>query len=171
MQWKPTRRTVVGALTATVASPLVARAQGNPVRIGVLAPLTGGGGPYGPNIVKASKLAAEQINKSGGILGGRMIELFVEDDETPLRQDHAFQSDTGQGQAILPRGTQHEFAGVEAEQLARDALPAGEARLVNDAGAEGRRGRGGHADEGDPFGGDVGGRVGGGEAELAVAHA
>ena len=82
MQWKPTRRTVVGALTATVASPLVARAQGNPVRIGVLAPLTGGGGPYGPNIVKASKLAAEQINKAGGILGGRMIELFVEDDET-----------------------------------------------------------------------------------------
>lgn len=82
MQWKPTRRTVVGALTATVASPFVARAQGNPVRIGVLAPLTGGGGPYGPNIVKASKLAAEQINKAGGILGGRMIELFVEDDET-----------------------------------------------------------------------------------------
>lgn len=82
MQWKPTRRIVVGALTATVASPFVARAQGSPVRIGVLAPLTGGGGPYGPNIVKASKLAAEQINRAGGILGGRMIELFVEDDET-----------------------------------------------------------------------------------------
>lgn len=82
MQWKPTRRVVVGGLTATLASPFVARAQGNPIRIGVLAPLTGGGGPYGPNIVKASKLAAEQINKAGGILGGRMIELFVEDDET-----------------------------------------------------------------------------------------
>ena len=48
----------------------------------MLAPLTGGGGPYGADIVKASKLAADQINAAGGVLGGRKIELFVEGDET-----------------------------------------------------------------------------------------
>ncbi len=79
----PSRRAVVGGLTFALAAPYVSSAHAaDPIRIGVLAPLTGGGGPYGPNIVKASKLAADEINKSGGILSGRMIEIFAEDDET-----------------------------------------------------------------------------------------
>ncbi|HEY0569976.1 MAG TPA: ABC transporter substrate-binding protein [Enterovirga sp.] len=83
MRWSPSRRAVVGGLAATALSPFVVRAQsGEPIRFGVLAPLTGGGGPYGEDIVKASRLAADEINRSGGILGGRRIELFVEDDET-----------------------------------------------------------------------------------------
>ena len=83
MIWCPSRRAVVGGLTFTAAVPYISRANAaDPIRIGVLAPLTGGGGPYGANIVKASKLAAEEINKAGGILDGRMIEIFAEDDET-----------------------------------------------------------------------------------------
>lgn len=83
MNWKPSRRIVLGGLAASALSPVFARAQAHdPIRIGVLAPLTGGGGPYGPGIVKAAKLAAEEINEAGGLLGGRRLELFVEDDET-----------------------------------------------------------------------------------------
>lgn len=77
------RRGLLGGLAALPFIPQIAAAQsGEPIRIGVLAPLTGGGGPYGPAIVKASKLATEAINQAGGLLGGRKIELFVEDDET-----------------------------------------------------------------------------------------
>ena len=77
------RRRLMGGIAALPFTPYLARAQANePIRIGVLAPLTGGGGPYGADIVKASKLAADQINAAGGVLGGRKIELFVEDDET-----------------------------------------------------------------------------------------
>lgn len=77
------RRSLLGGLAALPLTPYLAGAQSNePIRIGVLAPLTGGGGPYGPTIVQAAKLAAEEINKAGGVLGGRTIELFVEDDET-----------------------------------------------------------------------------------------
>jgi branched-chain amino acid transport system substrate-binding protein len=73
----------MGGIAALPFAPYLANAQANePIRIGVLAPLTGGGGPYGADIVKASKLAADQINAAGGVLGGRKIELFVEDDET-----------------------------------------------------------------------------------------
>src|SRR6201992_1880554 len=77
------RRLLIGGMAALPFAPYLANAQtSEPIRIGVLAPLTGGGGPYGADIVKASKLAADQINAAGGVLGGRKIELFVEDDET-----------------------------------------------------------------------------------------
>ena len=77
------RRSLLAGVSALPFVPHLAHAQASePIRIGVLAPLTGGGGPYGADIVKASKLAADQINAAGGVLGGRKIELFVEDDET-----------------------------------------------------------------------------------------
>ena len=68
------RRLLMGGMAALPFTPYLANAQANePIRIGVLAPLTGGGGPYGADIVKASKLAADQINAAGGVLGGRKI--------------------------------------------------------------------------------------------------
>lgn len=77
------RRSLVVGVGVLPFTRVLALAQaGEPIRIGVLAPLTGGGGPYGADIVKASKLAADQINGAGGVLGGRKVELFVEDDET-----------------------------------------------------------------------------------------
>ena len=77
------RRSLMAGISALPFAPCLVNAQASePIRIGVLAPLTGGGGPYGADIVKASKLAADQINAAGGVLGGRKIELFVEDDET-----------------------------------------------------------------------------------------
>ena len=77
------RRSLLAGISVLPFVPHLAHAQASePIRIGVLAPLTGGGGPYGADIVKASKLAADQINAAGGVLGGRKIELFVEDDET-----------------------------------------------------------------------------------------
>ena len=83
MSYMISRRTLMGGIAALPFAPHVVRAQANePIRIGVLAPLTGGGGPYGADIVKASKLAADEINGVGGVLGGRKIELFIEDDET-----------------------------------------------------------------------------------------
>jgi branched-chain amino acid transport system substrate-binding protein len=83
MTFAISRRSLVAGAAALPFVPYFANAQAtDPIRIGVLAPLTGGGGPYGVDIVKASKLAADQINAAGGVLGGRKIELFVEDDET-----------------------------------------------------------------------------------------
>ena len=83
MSFGISRRTLMSSIATLPFAPHIARAQANePIRIAVLAPLTGGGGPYGADIVKASKLAADEINSVGGVLGGRKIELFVEDDET-----------------------------------------------------------------------------------------
>ncbi len=68
-----------GALAG--AATLPARAQGAPIRIGMIVPLTGSGGPYGPVMAKAVKAVAEEINAAGGVLG-RKLEILVEDDQT-----------------------------------------------------------------------------------------
>ncbi len=52
-----------------------------PVRIGALTPLTGGGAVYGTSMVRTYQLVADEINKAGGILG-RKIQIFTEDTQT-----------------------------------------------------------------------------------------
>lgn len=50
----------------------------NTVKFGVLLPFTGAAGPYGPPVTNGAKLAVEQINAAGGILG-KKVELVVRD--------------------------------------------------------------------------------------------
>jgi branched-chain amino acid transport system substrate-binding protein len=62
-------------------SGLFAQAKKSPIKIGVVADKTGGLAAYGYSHEKVIKAAAARINKAGGI-GGRQIELFVEDTES-----------------------------------------------------------------------------------------
>lgn len=83
-----TRRKALKLLGAAAASPLaapflnLAHAQSAPIPIGVALPMTGNAGAYGPDMAEAAKRTAERINKAGGILGGRKLELFIEDSES-----------------------------------------------------------------------------------------
>jgi len=72
-----------GAALVTGSSLLVpaSRAQGAPLRLGVLTPLTGAGGYDGPRMLRAMQLVATEVNAAGGVLG-RQIELVVEDSQT-----------------------------------------------------------------------------------------
>ncbi|KAI3592078.1 ABC transporter, substrate-binding protein (cluster 4, leucine/isoleucine/valine/benzoate) (plasmid) [Cupriavidus sp. U2] len=73
-----------GVGAAALALPTLSLAQDNgPIRIGILAPLSGGGGAYGAGMANAARKAADYINsQAGGLLGGRKIEILVEDDES-----------------------------------------------------------------------------------------
>jgi branched-chain amino acid transport system substrate-binding protein len=78
------RRTLLAgsaALAAAAWSPRRATAQGAPIRLGTLTPLTGAGGSYGPSMRKAIEWVASEVNGAGGVLG-RKIELVSEDDQT-----------------------------------------------------------------------------------------
>ena len=55
---------------------------GDTVKIGVVAPLTGPAALYGEQVEAGAKLAAKLINEEGGILGGKQIELVIEDDQS-----------------------------------------------------------------------------------------
>ncbi|MCG5237224.1 ABC transporter substrate-binding protein [Xanthobacter oligotrophicus] len=68
-----------GVVTLTAAAPALAADE--TIKIGLLAPLTGTGGPYGKEEEDAAKAAVAHINAAGGVLG-RKLELFVADDET-----------------------------------------------------------------------------------------
>jgi ABC-type branched-subunit amino acid transport system substrate-binding protein len=77
------RRVLAGAAAAAagMVSPALVRAQGAPLVLGVLTPLTGAGGFDGPRMLKAMQAVAAEVNAAGGVIG-RQIELVVEDDQT-----------------------------------------------------------------------------------------
>jgi PAS domain S-box-containing protein len=49
------------------------------VKLGLMPPLTGLVGLYGTEIVRAGRIACQEVNESGGVLG-RLLELVIEDD-------------------------------------------------------------------------------------------
>ena len=77
------RTTLLGAslLPAAAVAQTLAPQDSGPIRIGVLVPLTGAGGPYGPAEATVAKSVADEVNGHGGVLG-RPVEIVVEDDAT-----------------------------------------------------------------------------------------
>lgn len=67
---------VVAAFYLTQTGP----ATGGTVKVGLIAPLTGGLAEHGLDMKQAAILAVDEINKQGGILG-RKVELVIEDTE------------------------------------------------------------------------------------------
>jgi branched-chain amino acid transport system substrate-binding protein len=74
-------RRAVLALMAAAAVPLAA-AQGNsePIRLGVMLPLTGPAALAGTSIMEGIQFAADEANAKGGV-NGRKVQLFIENDE------------------------------------------------------------------------------------------
>jgi hypothetical protein len=70
-----------GALAFAGFAPAIVRAQGEPLQIGVLTPLTGAGGFDGPRMAKAMQAVIDEVNGNGGLLGRKLV-LVVEE---PLR--------------------------------------------------------------------------------------
>ena len=80
-----TRRTVIASAAAAAALPsfgILNRARAaDTIKIGVTSPLTGAAAEVGRIQLNSLKLAAEEVNAAGGVLG-RQVELIIEDDQT-----------------------------------------------------------------------------------------
>jgi branched-chain amino acid transport system substrate-binding protein len=77
---------VLAAALATTAAllapaPVAAGGGNEPVKLGVLAILSGPIGEVGQDAIRGAELAVERINDGGGVLGGRDLELVVADDQ------------------------------------------------------------------------------------------
>lgn len=68
-------------LAAAVALAAFAAQAADPIKIGMVAPLTGPAAESGRFQTQGAKLALDEINKAGGVLG-RPLELTIEDDQT-----------------------------------------------------------------------------------------
>jgi ABC-type branched-subunit amino acid transport system substrate-binding protein len=66
---------------AVLGMPRILRAA-DPIKVGVLQPLSGGLEVLGRQGVQGTQLALEEANGAGGVLGGRMFEMVVADDKT-----------------------------------------------------------------------------------------
>jgi branched-chain amino acid transport system substrate-binding protein len=78
------RRRFVASASAVAASGVFAPAiaQNSPLRIGILAPRSGIAAAPGLNGIRATEWAVERYNTQGGI-GGRKVELVIEDESSP----------------------------------------------------------------------------------------
>src|SRR2546427_6584049 len=93
-------------LIAGLTAPALAQ---KPVKIGVLTPLSPpGDAAAGQFIARGAKMGAEDVNARGGVLGGRKIELVVEDDAgTPEKGGAGFRKLASQDQAVAVVGQFH----------------------------------------------------------------
>ena len=83
MHSRLSRRTLIksaagSAVLASIGAPAVVKAQADAIRIGHLTPLTGFLGPLGEYAVMGVKLATDEINAGGGVMG-RKIDLVMEE--------------------------------------------------------------------------------------------
>ncbi len=82
---RPTRRTVLTASATGIAAGTLglrtARAAER-VKIGLVAALSGQSAKSGEGITRGLSVAIDEVNKKGGVLGGRMLELVRRDDES-----------------------------------------------------------------------------------------
>src|SRR5215469_14754711 len=94
------------ALVTTMATPAFAQKA---VKIGVLTPLSPpGDASAGQFIVRGAKMGAEDVNARGGVLGGRKIELVIEDDSgTPEKGAAGFRKLATQDRAVAVIGQFH----------------------------------------------------------------
>src|SRR5437016_12663149 len=94
---------VVVLVVAGLAGPALAQ---TPLKIGVLTPLSPPGDASAEQfIVRGAKMGAEDVNARGGILGGRKVELVVEDDAgTPEKGVAGFRKLVTQDQVVAVIG-------------------------------------------------------------------
>ncbi|MDQ8030460.1 MAG: ABC transporter substrate-binding protein [Bordetella sp.] len=77
------RRTLLAAMASGLAAlPHLSLAQQDRIRIGHLTPMTGFLGALGEYATQGIKMAVEEVNASGGVMG-RQIELITEDSVNP----------------------------------------------------------------------------------------
>ena len=102
---------------ALLAVPAFAQA---PVKIGVLTPLSPpGDATAGQFIARGAKMAAEEINAAGGVLGGRKIELVIEDDAgTPEKGAAGLRKLVSQDKVVAVVGQFHSSVAEAVQDLA-----------------------------------------------------
>src|SRR5437016_12724570 len=108
-----TRSWLVGILVVLAViigvGPLAPALAPGPVKIGVLTPLSPpGDAAAGQFIVRGAKMAADDVNARGGVLGGRKIELIIEDDSgTPEKGGAGFRKLATQDRVVAVVGQFH----------------------------------------------------------------
>jgi branched-chain amino acid transport system substrate-binding protein len=121
------RRTFLLALTASVFAFTQATIAADPIKIGMVAPLTGPFAESGRYQTQGAKLAVDEINKAGGVLS-RQLELVIEDDQsTNPGIVLAFSKLAGNAEFVAFLGS---IRSTQVHAMAPDALKLGKPVLI-----------------------------------------
>src|SRR5205807_9278536 len=82
--WSRARSRLAGGLAVGLAVGLMASAghAQEPIKVGLVAALSGGSAKSGEGITRGLTIAIDEINAAAGLLGGRKLELVRRDDES-----------------------------------------------------------------------------------------
>lgn len=81
---------VIAALLAVIGS--ASAAAGDPIRVGGNLELSGPAAPYGDSVTKAIRLAFDEVNKSGGVLGREIDFVVIDNHSKPERAADAMKT-------------------------------------------------------------------------------
>jgi branched-chain amino acid transport system substrate-binding protein len=109
---------IAWAIVTTVLSP--AAYSQTPVKLGVLTPLSPpGDATAGQMFLRGARIATDEVNAGGGILGGRKLELVIEDDSgTPEKGVAGFRKLATQDRVVAVVGQYHSSVMQAAQVLA-----------------------------------------------------
>jgi branched-chain amino acid transport system substrate-binding protein len=96
--------------------PAILKAQSDKITIGCLTPLTGIFGALGEYAVLGIRMAEEEINDAGGVLG-RQIEVLSEDSVNPATSSAKVQRMIGRDHAVVLIGEMNSASAVAISQV------------------------------------------------------
>ena len=108
------------ALLAAGLAPLPALAQ-EPVTIGLVVPLSPPGDPTAGQLIRrGAELALDYYNGKGGVLGGRKLQLSVQDSQgRPEGGVAAYRRVVGEDKAVAVTGFFHSSVNIAANEVAK----------------------------------------------------
>ncbi len=110
------------AAQATTSSPS-AGSSSAPIKVGLIAPLTGAFAPLGQGDEQGADIAVSQINQSGGI-DGHKVDLIIKDDKTePTQSVIDFQALLGQGVTAILGSSVSDSARAVAPKAEEAGMP------------------------------------------------
>ncbi len=114
-------KSYLGAAALALGLAVPAAAQ-EPVKVGVILPLSGPSSLAGSEVIQGVRLAVKETNDAGGVLGGRPIELVVEDDESsPTKGATAARKLIEQDGVVAIIGTYNSAVAASALKVTREA--------------------------------------------------
>ena len=70
------------AAAGTFGFPTILKAAGEPIKLGIMLPFSGGMELFGQQGLQGVKMLVEEVNAAGGVLDGRQLELVIADNKS-----------------------------------------------------------------------------------------
>ncbi|MDR1486618.1 MAG: substrate-binding protein [Deltaproteobacteria bacterium] len=70
------------AVASSIGFPTILKAANEPIKLGIMLPFSGGMELFGQQGLQGVKMLVEEVNASGGLLDGRLLEVVVADNKS-----------------------------------------------------------------------------------------